>query len=183
MEPFVHRLEAADRLNLILNRVGFALWQIQELESVAANYFVLLVQAEKGMGLEAGNLLIEKAKKKTFGTTVRRLAEAGLLTPQLERRLKDLLAERNWLVHGSREASRSAPYPTQRTPPLHFHWNSPERPVATVASNCEPLLALLAQILCQQQPARSDNPTSRNVIGMCPGHIPAHPTDIQRFRS
>ncbi len=33
-----------------------------------------------------------------------------MLTPQLERRLNDLLAERNWLVHGSREASRSAPY-------------------------------------------------------------------------
>ena len=110
MDPFAYRLEAADRLNLILNRVGFALWQIQELESVAANYFVLLVQAQKGMGLEAGNLLIEKAKKKTFGTTVRRLAEAGLLSPQLERRLNDLLAERNWLVHGSREASRSAPH-------------------------------------------------------------------------
>lgn len=110
MHPLTSRLEAADRLNVILHRIGFALWQIQELESVAANYFVLLVQAQKGMGLEAGNLLIEKAKKKTFGTTVRRLAEAGLLTPQLERRLKDLLAERNWLVHGSREASRNAPY-------------------------------------------------------------------------
>ncbi|HEY6803300.1 MAG TPA: hypothetical protein VI306_06955 [Pyrinomonadaceae bacterium] len=110
MDPFSYRLEAADHLNLILNRIGFALWQIQELESVAANYFVLLIQAQKGMGLEAGNLLIEKAKKKTFGATVRRLAEAGLLTSQLERRLNDLLAERNWLVHGSREASRSAPY-------------------------------------------------------------------------
>ncbi len=76
MDPFAYRLETADRLNLILNRMGFALWQLQELESVAANYFVLLVQAQKGMGLEAGNLLIEKAKKKTFGTTVRRLSEA-----------------------------------------------------------------------------------------------------------
>jgi hypothetical protein len=93
-----------------LHRIGFAVWQIQELESVAANYFVLLVQAQKGMGVEAGNLLIEKAKKKTFGTTVRRLSEAGLLTSQLEGRLNDLLTERNWLVHGSREASRGAPY-------------------------------------------------------------------------
>jgi hypothetical protein len=54
VDPFSYRLEAADRLDLILNRIGFALWQIQELESVAANYFVLLVQAQKGTGLEAG---------------------------------------------------------------------------------------------------------------------------------
>jgi hypothetical protein len=78
MDPFAYRLEIADRLNLILSRVGFALWQIQELESAAANYFVLLVQAQKDMGLEAGNLLFENAQKKTFGATVRRLAEAGL---------------------------------------------------------------------------------------------------------
>jgi len=110
MDPFAYRIEIADGLNVILCRVGFALWQIQELESAAANYFVLLVQAQKGMGLEAGNLLIENAKKKTFGNTVRRLAEARLLTPELERRLNDLLAERNWLVHNSRTASRSAPY-------------------------------------------------------------------------
>jgi uncharacterized protein YutE (UPF0331/DUF86 family) len=110
MDPFAYRLEIADRLNLILSRVGFALWQIQELESVAANYFVLLVQAQKGMGLEAGNLLFENAQKKTFGATVRRLAEAGLLTPELERGLNDILAERNWLVHRSRAASRGVPY-------------------------------------------------------------------------
>jgi len=86
------------------------LWQIQELESVAALYFVMLAQAKQGMGLEAGNILFEKAQKKTFGITIRRLTEAGLLTTDLERRLSDLLSDRNWLVHKSRAASRSAPY-------------------------------------------------------------------------
>jgi hypothetical protein len=110
MDPFLQRLETADRLNFILCRIGFALWQIQELESVAAQYFVMLAEAKKGMGLEAGNILIEKAQKKTFGTTIRRLAKAGLLTADLDRRLNDLLSERNWLVHKSRAASRGAPY-------------------------------------------------------------------------
>jgi len=110
MDTIAQRLETADRLNEILRRVGFALWQIQELESVAAQYFVLLSQAQKGMGLQAGNILIEEAQKKTFGATIRRLAQSGLLTPGIERGLNDLLAERNWLVHKSRANSRSAPY-------------------------------------------------------------------------
>lgn len=83
------------------------LWQFQELESVAAQYFVLVVEADEGMGLAAGNILIEKAQKKTFGATLARLAKAGLVAPKLERRLNDLLAERNWLVHNSRGGSRN----------------------------------------------------------------------------
>ena len=65
MKDLAHQLEKADRLAAITQRIGFALWQIQELEGVSAQYFVLVVQAKKGMGLAAGNALEEKAKKKT----------------------------------------------------------------------------------------------------------------------
>jgi hypothetical protein len=64
------QLEKANRLTEITQRIGFCLWQIQELEGVSAQYFVLLAQAKKGMGLTAGNALSEKAKKKTFGEPV-----------------------------------------------------------------------------------------------------------------
>lgn len=107
MDTLAHRLEMADRLHEIFRKIGFTLWQIQELESVAAQYFVLVVEAQKGMGLSAGNLLIEKAHKKTFGATIARLTKAGLVTPDLERRLDNVLAERNWLVHKSRADSRN----------------------------------------------------------------------------
>jgi uncharacterized protein YutE (UPF0331/DUF86 family) len=107
MDTLAHRLEMADRLNQVFQRIGFVLWQIQELESVAAQYFVLVAEAQKGMGLDAGNVLIENARKKTFGGTITRLGKAGLLPPDLEGRLKHLLAERNWLVHGSRADSRN----------------------------------------------------------------------------
>jgi len=98
----------ADRLTAITQRIGFAIWQIQELEGVAAQYFVLAAQATRGMGTEAGNLLLEKARKRTFGATIRDMAKASILSTELEARFTRLLAERNWLVHKSRSESRGA---------------------------------------------------------------------------
>jgi hypothetical protein len=41
METLNQQLQKADRLAAITQRIGFALWQIQGLEGVAAQYFVL----------------------------------------------------------------------------------------------------------------------------------------------
>lgn len=108
MGPFDQHLNQANRLDAITQKVGFALWQLQELESVAAQSFVLLTQAKKGMGLAAGNSLIDKAQRKTFGATIHQITKAGLLNSELETRFTNLLSERNWLVHKSRASSRGA---------------------------------------------------------------------------
>ena len=97
-----------DRLNVITQRIGFVLWQIQELEGVLAQYFVLVAQAQKGMGLAAGNALVEKAKNKTFGATIYQIAKGGLLSPELENRFSKILSNRNWIVHRLCSDSRSA---------------------------------------------------------------------------
>ena len=47
-------MQEAERLKIITQRIGFALWQIQELEGVSAQYFVIVTQAKKGMGEAAG---------------------------------------------------------------------------------------------------------------------------------
>ncbi|KVW94234.1 hypothetical protein [Thiobacillus denitrificans] len=107
MTTLAQQLEKADRLATVTQGVGFALWQLQELEGVAAQHFVLLVQAKKGMGLAEGNALVEKAQTKTFGATLHQIAKAGLISPEMEKRFTKLLAERNWLVHRSRAESRN----------------------------------------------------------------------------
>ncbi len=107
------KLEQANCLSKITTKIGFTLWQIQELESVSAQYFVLVSQSNKGMGLAEGNALEEKAKKRTFGTTIHRMAKAGLLSSESESRFLTLLSERNWLVHRSRADSRSAIHENQ----------------------------------------------------------------------
>jgi uncharacterized protein YutE (UPF0331/DUF86 family) len=101
-------LERADRLHAITQRVGYALWQLQELEGIAAQCFVLLAQATKGMGEDAGSTLLDKALSGTFGAIIRKLREAGVLPAEMESQLQGLLKERNWLVHSSRAASRDA---------------------------------------------------------------------------
>ncbi|BBE50737.1 hypothetical protein OYT1_ch1177 [Ferriphaselus amnicola] len=108
MTTLAQQQERADRLVVVTQNIGFALWQLQELEGVAAGYFVLLVQAQKDIGLAAGNALVEKAQAKTFGATLHKIAKAGLISPEMEGRFEKILAERNWLVHRSRAESRNA---------------------------------------------------------------------------
>lgn len=102
------RLQQSARLEFVSQRVGFALWQLQELESVAAQVYVLLVKAEMGMGKVAGNALIDSAKKETLGRTFRDMKTAGVLRAETEAHFEEVLSERNWLVHRSRETSGQA---------------------------------------------------------------------------
>jgi hypothetical protein len=102
------QLLKADRLHAVTQRVGFALWQLQELEGASAQYYVLVVHAKRGMGFEAGQALVDKAQSKTFGSTITQLAKAKQLPQEVETRFQTLLKERNWLVHGSRSSSRNA---------------------------------------------------------------------------
>lgn len=108
MSELETQLEKANRLSAITQQVGFSLWQLQELEGVCATYYVLVEEAEIGVGEEAGIKLEENAKKKTFGNTIHKFVEAGLLAEEVEKRFKKLLSERNWLVHSSRASSRRA---------------------------------------------------------------------------
>lgn len=124
MDTFDQRLERADRLPEITQLVGFALWQLQELEGIAAQYFVLAAQAVNGMGLTAGNTLVEKAQNKAFGVTVRQLTKAGLVSSELELRFNNLLSERNWPVHKSRVSSRNAVHSDTATEKLVLRLNA-----------------------------------------------------------
>ena len=107
MNTLAQQFARVERLAEVAQSNGFTLWQLQELEGVAASYFVLIAQAEKGMGTARGNALVEKAQSKTFGATLRQIAKAGLVSPEIVERFMKLLAERNWLVHRSRADSRN----------------------------------------------------------------------------
>ncbi|HVS26090.1 MAG TPA: hypothetical protein VHE58_02130 [Burkholderiales bacterium] len=104
----VDRLEKADRLAAITQRVGFAVWQLQELEWAAVNYLVMRVHAKRGMGVAAGEALLGAVGKRTFGSVLKELSGAGVLDPTLAAGLTNTLQERNWLVHQSRRDSRGA---------------------------------------------------------------------------
>ncbi|MDB6090292.1 MAG: hypothetical protein JWN85_3076 [Gammaproteobacteria bacterium] len=108
MGTFDDQLAKAERLDAITHRVGYALWQLQELEGATAQFYVQIVQATPGMGVAAGEALTEKALSKTFGSTITQLVKAKRLPNAMEARFKALLSERNWLVHSSRSTNRKA---------------------------------------------------------------------------
>jgi hypothetical protein len=105
MTSFHEELQKADRLDLIARKVGFALWQLQELEGSAAQYLVLVAKAKPGIGLAAGQALVEEAQSRTFGRTISDLLKTGRLAQAVEVRFETVLVERNWLVHQSRSTS------------------------------------------------------------------------------
>ena len=90
----------------MLQRVGYALWQAAECEDTLAHYVVVRVRSSRGIGEAAGYALLEKVHKKTFGSLLKELREAGVLESDLEQRLSPLLDERNWLVHRAKRESR-----------------------------------------------------------------------------
>lgn len=102
------RLDSANRLAAITQKIGLTLWQLQELEGIAALFLVLRTKAKLGMGTETANALLDKATSRNFGFTLLEISKAELFDELLQKKFDATLAERNWLVHKSRAASRPA---------------------------------------------------------------------------
>ena len=100
------RLVKADRFAAIMQQIGFAIWQLQELEWATAHYLTLRFRAKRGIGQEAGTALLEAAGRRTFGSLLKELSQSGILAPELAERLNAALDDRNWLVHRSRRENR-----------------------------------------------------------------------------
>lgn len=103
----VNHLVKADRLAAITQRIGFALWQLQELEWATTNYLVVRLRAKRGIGEEAGGTLLKSVGKRPFGSLLKELSDAGVLEPELAQKLQAVLKDRNWLVHRSRRENRA----------------------------------------------------------------------------
>jgi uncharacterized protein YutE (UPF0331/DUF86 family) len=132
----VDRLVKADRLAAITQKIGFALWQLQELEWAAANYVVIRLHAKRGIGEEAGVKLLDAAGKRTFGSLLKELSESGVLDRKLAERLKAALDDRNWLVHRSRRDNRGVLTSDERCGAL----------IAKLGNISDEALALLKQV-------------------------------------
>lgn len=98
--------EKADLLSQAMERVGFAIWQVQAAEEAAATFVVIRLKGSKGMGRTKGHSLLRGVQKRTFGALVAELQKADVLEERLVTRLRKATEERNWLVHrGRRESS------------------------------------------------------------------------------
>lgn len=104
------QLRRSARLTAFCDRIGFAVWQLQDLETVCAKYLMLRTCIKEGITESDYDDLVAKALSKPFGATLRAAAEASVFSGSLQARFKEILSERNWLIHKSRLDSRSAFY-------------------------------------------------------------------------
>jgi uncharacterized protein YutE (UPF0331/DUF86 family) len=103
---FEDKLEMANRLDGLMQRVGFAVWQLQELENAAATYLVVCVHAQPGIGVQRGQELLAEAEKKPLGALLKDLQRHKVIQGELADALQAVLEDRNWVVHRARRESR-----------------------------------------------------------------------------
>jgi len=92
----------AELLAIAMQRVGFAIWQVQGLEDAAAAYLVVRVRGAKGMGRQKAQKLLAEAQSHTLGWLVTELQKSGVVQESFASRLKEIVEDRNWLVHRGR---------------------------------------------------------------------------------
>jgi hypothetical protein len=94
--------------------VGFAVWQLQLLEQVAACYLILVHKAEPTTAREQVQTMFAKAEKKTLGQLFGEIRDSSKGAATFLPRLEALVDERNWLVHRSRHQNRKDLYSPER---------------------------------------------------------------------
>jgi hypothetical protein len=99
-------LESAHRFASLMQEVGFAGWQLQELDTTCAAYVVVRLRQSRGIGSRIGDRLSADAERQTFGANVAELARSGLLAKNLAEQLGAVIEQRNWLVHRARREKR-----------------------------------------------------------------------------
>lgn len=97
---------AALRLPTLMQAVGFAIWQLQELENTAASHIVVCLREARGVGKERGSEISAAVERLPLGKLITELSRSGALNDGVASALKTLLQERNWLVHRARRETR-----------------------------------------------------------------------------
>jgi hypothetical protein len=91
----------------VLRRVGFAVWQLQALEQVAACHLVLVHRVTISTAREEVYRMFQKSEKNTLGQLFGQIRDASNGTASFLPRFEALVQERNWLVHHSRNKNRN----------------------------------------------------------------------------
>jgi hypothetical protein len=99
-------IEQVTMLDDVARQIGYAVWDLQELEWMLGRLWVLTRPDIRGAGPEVAAPVLERADKRTFGTAFRELIGAGLFDSDLAARLGEIVDERNWIVHRSRRDNR-----------------------------------------------------------------------------
>src|SRR5436853_488831 len=103
----------------VTQTVGFAVWQLQVLEQVAAIYLVLVHKALPATARDEVQTMFAKTEKRTLGQLFGEIRDStegkATFLPDLEA----LVDERNWLIHRSRHQNRKDLYFSEKRSALN----------------------------------------------------------------
>lgn len=95
-------------------RIGFAVWQIQNLENGLVT-FLTLIDLPTNTSKNEADLLLEKNKKnKTLGKLLNEMNKINFIPNELKDCGKEILNQRNWLIHHSRPENHTDIYHHER---------------------------------------------------------------------
>lgn len=97
-----------EQLHEVTAQVGFAVWQIQILESTVGAYLVFVHKVDATTARREIEAMFEKAGKNTLGQLLRAIRATGSPPKNLVDQLDVFVPKRNWLVHHSRHESHAA---------------------------------------------------------------------------
>lgn len=100
-------------------KVGYVLWQVQELEATVGMYLVLVHKLEPGAAREEAEAVLEKSRRRTLGQLLSELKTKSTAPPGLVERLDRFVPRRNWLAHHSRHDSHLLFYPGRSAKTVH----------------------------------------------------------------
>jgi len=79
--------------------LGYSLLMIQSLELALSQYMVFVHKIRPDLAVDEIEQIFERASKKTFGGLFNELKADHSLSEDLKTKLKELVEDRNWLVH------------------------------------------------------------------------------------
>jgi hypothetical protein len=100
--------EASLRLPAMIQAVGFAFWQFQELENSAKDYVAVRLRKTHGVGQKRGEEVAVKVERLTFGQALKELIDKKVVAGALASELIAAKEHRNWLFHSGRRSTRGA---------------------------------------------------------------------------
>ena len=96
-----------EQLHEVTAQVGFAVWQVQILESIVGAYLVFVHKVNADTARSEIEAMFEKAGKNTLGQLLRAIRATASPPQNLVKQLDAFVPKRNWLVHRSRHESHA----------------------------------------------------------------------------
>lgn len=99
----MRRQVSSEELHHLYALIGAGIWQLQNVEDALDTYITLKadVKVRGGMSPEQAEENLEKHRRNTLGTSLKKAKSNGVLSSPLQERAERFKEERDWLVHRS----------------------------------------------------------------------------------